>query len=696
MLQSILSLTLDGISLGCIYALIALGYTMVYGVIKLINFAHGEFYMMGAYAGVGVVLALGGVGLGVGEPYRTILIFLLAMTAGAMAAGVIAVVVEKVAYKPLRRSTRIAALLTALGVSLFLQNVALKAFSPTPRAFPAAARIADRRYPRIALPAAEVKPGSAFQREVCYTDREGREHWLGGGFAPIDARGYDEAISAGYDSFYCYPAITVQRKQIIVWGMVLALTLALYVLVRYSKMGKAMRAVSYDFEAAELMGINVNRVISFTFFVGALLAGAGGVLVGAYYGQIKPGMGVMYGLKAFVAAVIGGIGSIGGAVLGGLALGVAESLVQLSSWTAPFRDALSFAVLILILVFLPRGFFGKEEREKYLMETFFFRFANDFVMISIYLVLALSLNLINGYAGLFSLGHAGFWAVGAYAGSAFIVYAHLAAPALPGVVLFGGGVIVAIAAAAAAGLVIGLPCLRLEGDYLAIATLGFSLIVINVVNNIPAVGGAVSFPMGGLSWPSGSLYDLSARVMHNVVHMGLGLAAVVLTTVVIRNIRHSTHGRAIVSMREDDMASQLCGINTVKYKLFVFVLGAGFAGIAGVLYATYVTRISTEAFSFMEGVKILLMVVLGGMGSLSGTFVAVILLYEIPEVLRLSFGNYPVFGYPVADWWVIVYALILITLMILRPEGLLGNRELSDIRPFSRLFGRAAAKGSES
>jgi branched-chain amino acid transport system permease protein len=298
------------------------------------------------------------------------------------------------------------------------------------------------------------------------------------------------------------------------------------------------------------------------------------------------------------------------------------------------------------------------------------------------------LNLINGYAGLFSLGHAGFWAIGAYSGSAFIVYSHMAAPGVPGAVLFALGVVVGAAAAAITGLIVGLPCLRLEGDYLAIATLGFSLIVINVIDNLDFLGGAVSFPFGSLSWPPGMIYDLGARVAHNVVHVAMGAAAVIATAVVIRNIRHSSHGRAIVSMREDDMASQLCGINTVKYKLFVFVLGAAFAGVAGVLFATYTARITPEAFGFMEGVKILLMVVLGGMGSLSGTFIAVVILYEVPEILRLSMGGFAFLGYPIADWWAIIYALMLVLLMILRPQGLLGNREIA----LPRVFRRAQAE----
>jgi branched-chain amino acid transport system permease protein len=311
------------------------------------------------------------------------------------------------------------------------------------------------------------------------------------------------------------------------------------------------------------------------------------------------------------------------------------------------------------------------------VDALFVRFSNDFVMICVYLVLALSLNLINGYAGLFSLGHAGFWAVGAYSGSAFVVYMHQAAPAVPGWVLFAAGAIVAVTAAAVVGLAVGLPCLRLRGDYLAIATLGFSLIVVNVLNNLDVVGGSRSFPFAPLSWPEGAIYDLRARSAHAWVHAILGILAVTLCAFVIARLRHSRHGRAIVSLREDEIASELCGVNVVKYKLFVFMLGASFAGLAGILYATYSARITPETFGFMEGVKILLMVVLGGMGSISGTFVAVIVLYEVPELLRLS--RITIAGEPIADWWVIIYALLLVGLMILRPQGLLGSREFRDI-----------------
>jgi branched-chain amino acid transport system permease protein len=361
----VILLLLDGLALGCIYALIALGYTMVYGIIKLINFAHGEFYMMGAYAGFFVLEALRQRGLftpGEAGPGAIAAVFILTMVVAALAAGVLAVVVERLAYRPLRRAGRIAALLAALGVSLLLQNVALKVFTPDTRYFNPG--IEDRRYPRTSLAADDIATGAEFTRDVFYLDPDGEEHWLAGPGAPLNEARLNIARERGAVAYHTYPRITVRKKQIIIWASVLAMTFALHLLVQYTRIGKAMRAVSHDLDAAQLMGINVNLVIGFTFFIGALMAGAGGVLVASYYGTIKPGMGVMYGLKAFVAAVLGGIGSIYGAVLGGLTLGLAESLVKLSPATAPYQDAFAFAVLVVILVFMPYGFMGRRKREK--------------------------------------------------------------------------------------------------------------------------------------------------------------------------------------------------------------------------------------------------------------------------------------------------------------------------------------------
>lgn len=282
---------LNGLAQGSIYALIALGYTMVYGIIRLINFAHGEFYMLGAFLGYFLIKS--------GTP------FLVALPIAMVGSGLFAVLVERIVYRPIRHAGRIPALITALGVSLFLQYFGQNTVGADPKPFP-----------------------SAIANET-----------------------------------YFFGELMVTKIQLIIMGTALFLMLFLRWLVMSTKIGKAMRATSYNHQAAELMGIDTNSIISMTFFIGASLAGAAGVLVGMYYNTVEPMMGLIPGLKAFVAAVLGGIGIIPGAALGGLVLGVAENLV-VGFWTSTYRDAVAFAILILILLVKPSGLLGKNTREK--------------------------------------------------------------------------------------------------------------------------------------------------------------------------------------------------------------------------------------------------------------------------------------------------------------------------------------------
>jgi branched-chain amino acid transport system permease protein len=282
----------NGISLGSIYALIALGYTMVYGIIKLINFAHGDVYMIGAYIGFAVTTysSLG---------------FISSLIISMIACAFLGIVVEKVAYKPLRNSSRIAVLITAIGVSLLLEYVMMF-------------------------------------------------------FVGAEVRSYPKLLS---DTAYHLGNIIINMQQIYIVATSVVLMIILRFVVNKTKIGKAMRAVSADKDAAELMGIKVDSTISFTFAIGSALAGAGGVLVGIYYNSIDPLMGIMPGLKAFVAAVFGGIGSIPGAMIGGLSIGVMETLVS-GYGNSMYRDAAVFAILIIILILKPSGLLGKNTKEK--------------------------------------------------------------------------------------------------------------------------------------------------------------------------------------------------------------------------------------------------------------------------------------------------------------------------------------------
>lgn len=283
---------INGLMLGSVYALLALGYTMVYGIIKLINFAHGDIYMLGAYFGYFFIKVLH-------------LNFFIALVLSMAVSAVIGVLIEYIAYRPLRHSPRIAVLISALGISFLLEN--------------------------------------------------GMTYLYGS-----DQRSFPQAIKTVQYHFY---GIQVSNIQLIIAVTSIVLMLLLTYVVKRTKMGRAMRAVSADPDAATLMGININHTISFTFAIGSALAAAGGVLIGLYYNSIDPLMGMTPGLKAFVAAVLGGIGIIPGAAVGGWLIGILETMVQATSFSA-YKDAVVYAMLIVILLIKPTGILDKNKREK--------------------------------------------------------------------------------------------------------------------------------------------------------------------------------------------------------------------------------------------------------------------------------------------------------------------------------------------
>ena len=293
-MEQFLQQVINGISLGSTYALIALGYTMVYGIIKLINFAHCDVYMIGAYVGYFCLTAFH-------------LDFVTSLLISMAICTVVGVTIEKVAYKPLRNATRIAVLITAIGVSLFLEYGMMFVFGASVRAYP-------------------------------------------------DMTGF-MAMK------FQFGKVVISMLQIIIISVSVLLMILLQFIVKKTKLGKAMRAVSLDADAARLMGINVDAVISFTFVLGSAFAGAAGVLVGVLYTSINPLMGYMPGVKAFIAAVFGGIGSIPGAMIGGYFIGMVEVMVA-GYGNSMLKDAVVFGILILILIIKPSGLLGKNVREK--------------------------------------------------------------------------------------------------------------------------------------------------------------------------------------------------------------------------------------------------------------------------------------------------------------------------------------------
>lgn len=292
LLEQLCQQLINGVSLGSIYALIALGYTMIYGIMKLINFAHGDIYMLGAYFGYWAITRLG-------------VSFLPAIILAMLGAAIVGIIVERLAYRPMRNAPRIAILITAIGVSFLLEYGMILFVSPQPKTFP-----------------------PVFEATV-----------------------------------YHIGPLVVNSQQIIILVVSLLLMGLLTYIVNNTTAGKAMRAVSFDADAARLMGINIDRTIAMTFAIGSALAAAGGVLVGVYYNSIDPLMGMTPGIKAFVAAVLGGIGIIPGAMLGGIILGVVEALVA-GIGLSTFRDAAAFLILIFILLYKPAGLLGKNVSEK--------------------------------------------------------------------------------------------------------------------------------------------------------------------------------------------------------------------------------------------------------------------------------------------------------------------------------------------
>ena len=308
---------IDGIILGFMYALIALGYTMVYGVLEFINFAHSEIFIVGAFVGVEVMLGLKSAGLLDGLPWPVVLV--LVLVAGMAGSGLLAVTVERVAYRPLRNAPRLIPLISAIGISFFLQDMIRLFESLWRNAF-------NLVYPTL------------------------------------------DALNLRFE---LTETLDVSVKSLVVIGGALGMLWVLHMIVNRTKVGTAIRAVAEDQAAASLMGIDVNRIISLTFLIGGAMGGAAGVLFGVQYGLINPYSGFIPGLKAFTAAVLGGIGNIPGAMVGGLVLGLLEafaasylSLLTGGAFGAEYKDILAFSMLILILIFRPKGLLGEVVRER--------------------------------------------------------------------------------------------------------------------------------------------------------------------------------------------------------------------------------------------------------------------------------------------------------------------------------------------
>jgi branched-chain amino acid transport system permease protein len=607
-----LSLWLDqavnGLVLGNIYALLASGLALIFGVAELINFAHGSVYMVGAYVGWLLIARLG-------TPLW------LALPMSALAGAGIGVLLERFAVRPFRQSARIAPLLATLGAGMILDSLSEIIFGPNPKSFP------------------PVIPQFSFS--------------LGG-------------VSLGF-------------LDVVILGVSLTCTASLYFLLKYSTIGRALRAAAQDPEAAQQMGVRVDQVNAIAFALASALGALAGVLIGLYYNQISPSMGVQAGLKGFTACVLGGLGSIPAAMAGGLLLGLGESF-GVAVFGASARNLIAFSLLLAVLFLRPNGLFTRARNtlQEVLTGSFLpqaralrlpwqlaLGLAFGAAMLPLaapgpYLLqvltgawisalFAVSLTLVAGTAGLMSLGHAGLLAIGAYASGLLMLKAGFSFPA---------AFLAAGAITAAIGTVLAWPALRLKGHYIAIATLGIG----EMVNQFILNGGSLTQGAMGLSGiPAPRLFGRD--IQSAAGFYWLSLAVLIAGGLVVAAIMASPLGRTVRGLREDEMAAQALGIRPLRYRMVTFAVSAFFAGLAGALTAHLYTYISYDTFGSNVSVLGLTMVILGGLGNIWGAVLGAVTLSGLPELLRCT-----------AQYRWLAYGLILLVVLRVRPQGVLGSR----------------------
>lgn len=551
----------------------------------------------------------------VGWPLWAALIAVILVTAA------LGLIIERFAVRPLAGAPPIAPLLSTVAVSLILDDASQRIFNPETRRFPA------------------LLSRGNFQL--------GDMH-----FGTLDL-----AIA----------------------GVTVFSVVVLALFLRYSRLGTAIRATAQDREAAQQMGVPVEAIQGLTFAIASALAGIGGVLVGMYYSSVSPTIGFNAGIEGFAAATLGGLGSLPGAIVGGLALGVAESF-GVTWFGGSTRQLIAFGVLIGVLWLRPNGLLGVRGvtfREP-LTGTFFRAgrpvqlngwqlalcvvlaavvlplLANDYVLqvaglVAIYAVLAFSLTLVTGTAGQVSLGQAGIFALGAYA-SALLVKEHAWSfwAALPFAGLF----------AAVLGAVIVSPALRLRGHYVSIATLGIGAMVSAALLNFEDV---THGPMGVTNIPPPSLFGFAVDSPRS--YYLLSLAVLLLCAGLLLLLQRSQLGRAWTAIREDEVAAQSSGVPVSSYKSLAFAIGGFAAGLAGSLLAHQYTYISPDIFNVSLSVLVLTIVVLGGLANVLGAVLGAIVLVGAPELFR-----------PLQDVRILAYGVLLLLLVRFRPSGILGSR----------------------
>ncbi|MBT9385415.1 ABC transporter permease [Pseudooceanicola sp. CBS1P-1] len=600
-----LDYSISGLVIGSIYALMAIGLALIFGVANLINFAHGAVFTVGSYIGWTCLVALH-LPLGV------------SIVLVALGTGIVGALIEWLAIRPLNRQSRIAPLLSTIGVGLILDQVIHIVFSPTPRALSAN------------IPNWRIQVGN-------------------GTIGPID--------------------ITIALTAILSAGL-------LYLFLYKTKLGMAVRATAQDDDAAKQMGVNINRVNMTVFGIAGALGGIAGLLVGLYFNSIDPNASFQMMLKGMVAIVIGGMANVPGAIGGGLILGLIESY-GIGLFGASYRNLFAFAVLLIMLLFRPNGLFARkgERHAEPMTGTFVSQskpvripkqlilalvvvalllpMANQpyitQIMTNAYLygLAALALTLVSGTVGLVSIGHAALLALGAYAS------ALATTKGLPvGLGLIFGGLFAGIV-----GTVLAYPAFRLRGHYVAIGTLALGEIVALVILNwTPVTNGA----LGVFAIPPLELFGVPLYGTNQSYWFVLGLLLVFCGLQV--RLLNSHLGRTWRAIREDTVAAETYGISSNYYKGLAFGFAGFTAGIAGAVTAHQWSFINYDSFNLQFSVLILTMVLLGGMGNVSGAVLGAIVIAALPEFFRA-----------VAEYRMLFYGAALIILIRFRPQGLLGS-----------------------
>jgi branched-chain amino acid transport system permease protein len=596
-----------GLAIGCVYALIALGFTMMLRATELVNFAQGEFVMTGAYLGY-TLLAV--------TPLPYLAVFVLA----SVGTGVLGMLVERIALRPIRlkQSAVLNLIIATVGIGICLRLLAQLIWGAAPV-----------RYAR----------------------------GIGQG---------EELLAAGLP-------LSVQHLWII--GLACAAMFALHLFFQRTLLGVAWRAAAYDSATAEILGIGFSRVVSLTFGISAMLAGAAGVLIAPLFFVAQDLW--LLGPRAFAGAAIGQF-TILGTMVGGPILGLLETLGA-GYVSSAYKNAFAYAITILILmvVAVPRMPSGMSLAPRYgrvpiaeimqwsperarrwrwglllcgalaagLVPVVVDEYTVHVIcLILIYAIAALGLQLVIGFGGSIVVGHAAFLGIGAYASAILSLKFGLPFP-------------VAFVGAAAAAALIALafaPILRLPGHYCAIATLGFGeisyLVFVNwerVTNGMVGIGGI----------PRPSVGPLTIRDDYGFYYLAVG--ALVVVYVGLRRLLAARFGRGLVAARENELAATAMGVNVPRQRAIAFAIGAACAGLAGSLYAHFVSYVSPESFTLLQSIGFLTMVVLGGLGSLSGAIIGSFIVTGVPEVLR-----------GIAEYRILAYGLLLVLFMMFLPGGL--------------------------